>query len=235
MTSDELEILVHQYRNQMNLHNAEQMALKYFMNSIYGVFSNVFFACYDKDVAETITTQGQDMINFCADQINRYFHNFFHKDKKIHEKLGITHCKKLDDDVDVVAYIDTDSVEGSTLINCVDDKKIAIEDMFKMYCDNHPIEIDGRGNEILDNKNEYMIDLINYDHKNKSIVQSKISKLVRHKVTKDKWKIISNEGDEIITTGDHSVMIIRDGELLSIKPKDIVHGDRLVKLKKKNA
>ncbi len=110
MSTDELNKVAHQYRIQMNIHNAEQMALKYFMNSVYGAFSNQHFACFEQDVAETITRQGQHLIKFCDEQSNRYFHNYFGKDKELHKKLGITYFKPLLEDVDISSYVDTDSL-----------------------------------------------------------------------------------------------------------------------------
>ena len=36
-----------------------------------------------------------------------------------------------------------------------------------------------------------------------------------------KYKITTESGKEVIVTEDHSCMVIRDGELISIKAKDI--------------
>ena len=44
---------------------------------------------------------------------------------------------------------------------------------------------------------------------------------MRHKVNKPKYKIKTKSGKELILTGDHSVMVIRNNELVPIKTKDI--------------
>jgi DNA polymerase elongation subunit (family B) len=86
--------------------NAEQ-AIKIFINSVYGACGSPWFAFFNPDVAEAVTLQGQDLIKYSEQVVNRYFLEFWHKDKKLHEKLGITKAEKID--LPVVIYIDTDS------------------------------------------------------------------------------------------------------------------------------
>jgi DNA polymerase elongation subunit (family B) len=86
--------------------NAEQ-AIKIFINSVYGACGSPWFAFFNPDVAEAVTLQGQDLIKYSEQVINRYFLEFWHKDVKLHKKLGLTKVEKLD--LPVVIYIDTDS------------------------------------------------------------------------------------------------------------------------------
>ena len=48
-----------------------------------------------------------------------------------------------------------------------------------------------------------------------------VKRVIRHKVTKSKWEIDDEFGNTITITNDHSVMVLRDGELIEIKPYDI--------------
>jgi DNA polymerase elongation subunit (family B) len=87
-------------------YNYEQ-AVKLTLNSIYGAFGNEWFYLFNVDIAETITLQGQDAIFYTEKLINKYFHDFWHKDTEVHKELGIEikgEVKK-----PIVIYIDTDS------------------------------------------------------------------------------------------------------------------------------
>lgn len=88
-------------------YNFEQ-AVKLMLNSIYGAFGNEWFYFFNVDIAETITLQGQDAILYTEKMINRYFREYWSKDKEVHAKMGITSVKG-DAKNPVVIYIDTDS------------------------------------------------------------------------------------------------------------------------------
>ena len=85
-----------------------QMALKIFINSAYGAIGNQYFQCYNTDVAEAITAQGQDLLIYAMKSINKYFKDHWHKDTKLHSIMGITVSSQVINDVTV--YGDTDSV-----------------------------------------------------------------------------------------------------------------------------
>jgi intein/homing endonuclease len=48
-----------------------------------------------------------------------------------------------------------------------------------------------------------------------------INYIYRHKVSKEKWKITDEFGHEVFVTGDHSIMVERNGALLEVKPSEI--------------
>jgi DNA polymerase elongation subunit (family B) len=77
------------------------------MNSIYGAVGNSFFVCFNTDVAEAVTLQGQDMIKFSEKIVNRYFQEHWHLDTELHEQLGLSQVKKVHKPL--VIYSDTDS------------------------------------------------------------------------------------------------------------------------------
>ena len=104
-----------------NCYSFEQ-AIKLAINSIYGAFGSVFFHWFNLDIAETITLQGQDAIKHTIKMTEKYFKEFFHKDKALHKKLGLSEnhtvhkCTK-----PLVTYGDTDSLYlsfGEALNNC---------------------------------------------------------------------------------------------------------------------
>jgi DNA polymerase elongation subunit (family B) len=87
-------------------YNFEQ-AVKLMLNSIYGAFGNEWFYFFNVDIAETITLQGQDAILYTEKMINKYFQEYWAKDKEVHAKMGIEVTGQVKKPI--VIYIDTDS------------------------------------------------------------------------------------------------------------------------------
>ena len=85
----------------------EEQAIKLTMNSVYGAIGNQYFVCFNTDVAEAVTLQGQDLIKYSEKILHRYFHEHWHLDTELHEKLGITTVRKVSGPL--VIYGDTDS------------------------------------------------------------------------------------------------------------------------------
>lgn len=85
----------------------EEQALKLTINSIYGALGNKWFVCFNPEVAETVTLQGQNLIKFAEKVINAYFNKFWHLDKELHDKLGLTEVREVTIPVNI--YSDTDS------------------------------------------------------------------------------------------------------------------------------
>ena len=135
-----------------------QYAVKIIINQFYGAFGNPYFYFRNKDIAESITMQGRDLIKYSIDVLNNYFTNRWHLDTTLHQQLGISDKKinKIDDNV--VIYVDTDSnyvnfkilldsIEGLNLkgrpaiqfVLDVINNRIAkyLENAFKVYADQY--------------------------------------------------------------------------------------------------
>ena len=85
----------------------EEQAIKLTMNSIYGAIGNNWFVCFNPDVAESVTLQGQDLIKHSEKIVFKYFSEFWHNDTELHEKLGLSSVKKIIKPMTI--YGDTDS------------------------------------------------------------------------------------------------------------------------------
>lgn len=85
----------------------EEQAVKLTMNSIYGAIGNNWFVCFNPDVAEAVTLQGQDLIKYSEKILHKYFHDHWHLDTELHEKLGVTEVRRVTQPL--VVYGDTDS------------------------------------------------------------------------------------------------------------------------------
>lgn len=107
LSLDELQHLADQLETESAKFTAYEQAVKLTLNSIYGAFGNKWFHFFNIDIAESITIQGKNAILYSEKILNRYFNEFYHKDKELHSKLNISVTKKLEKPA--VIYIDTDS------------------------------------------------------------------------------------------------------------------------------
>ena len=226
-------------------YETKQLALKKFINSVYGATASKFF------IAESITLQGQDLNHYSENSVNDYFSGIFQNDTELHKKLGIsteaaqqvtidkgktTPMKKLDldylkGDESLTCAGDTDSVSGDTLIYVEDDSQMRIDDYFKIskFLNKDIVIKCADGSEIVPVKGCCTMAIDN----DLNCKFNSINYVMRHKVTKPKFTITAKSGKKVEVTGDHSCMVVRNGELISIKAKDINKDtDKLVTLKK---
>ena len=56
-------------------------------------------------------------------------------------------------------------------------------------------------------------------------------RIIRHKTSKQKWRLRTKSGKEIICTNDHSLMVVRNGVLIECKPCDLKSTDKFICLK----
>jgi len=107
LSAKELELKIAELTSLKNELKNEEQAVKLTMNSIYGAIGNAWFVCFNPDVAEAVTIQGQDLIKHSEKILHKYFHEFWHLDTELHEKLGLTSVRKVIKPL--VVYGDTDS------------------------------------------------------------------------------------------------------------------------------
>jgi len=69
-----------------------------------------------------------------------------------------------------------------------------------------------------------------YNHHQQLAYYSGFNYIYRHKVSKEKWQITDVDDNTIVVTGDHSVMIVRDGALVEICARDMTIDDTLITL-----
>lgn len=107
-TPEEIKAEIDRMKQLSNEWKNEEQAIKILINSMYGALGNKWLVCFNPDVAEAVTLQGQNLIKHAEKVINHYFRNVWHKDKELHEKLGIT-GEVLEVKNPVTVYGDTDS------------------------------------------------------------------------------------------------------------------------------
>ena len=106
-SEDEINAEIRKLRKMSDDLKNEELGIKLTLNSIYGALGNQYFACFNTEVAESVTLQGQDLIKFAEKIINKYFHEHWHIDSELHEKIGVRNVRPVT--AEMVIYVDTDS------------------------------------------------------------------------------------------------------------------------------
>ena len=227
LSLEELEKLLVEYQKKSSDFHNEEQGVKLTLNSIYGALGNKWFSLANIDVAESVTLQGQDIWKFAEKIINRYFNELWHLDTEVHEKMGIKNVRPLN--LDFIIYGDTDSSHKSTLICTKYDKiceKVRFDELFSKFSKKNPIYLDDRGNQIIE-----PFGLSAGNSKDGNFIFSPVKKIIRHRVRKAKWKIVTNTGKEVIVTNDHSVTVFRNGEKIHIKPCEMnINTDKVLEV-----
>lgn len=119
-------------------------------------------------------------------------------------------------------YGDTDSVEKNSII-VTDKKESSIEEFYNRNIKN------GSAGDTLAGHNSVKTDekVLNWTKENQ-LYYAPVKRIIRHKVSKPKWKLKTKSGKEIIVTNDHSMIVFRNGEKLEVKPSDIKKTDKIL-------
>lgn len=214
--------LAEQYKNEYAANQLEetkfladmyeiyQNSLKIMINSAYGSLSmeiNAF--SHGKGYSNAVTTGGRLSNRWCNYCINEGINNIS-KEYKNTSTLPYT------------SQADTDSVEGNTIIS-VNNEDMSIAEFFNSV--SSP-EIVSENGTIVKNVTDKITPSVNAELQ---LGYNKITQVIKHKVKKKMFKV--TVGDEsVVITEDHSIMIVRNGLLISAKAQDIRDGDKIVKI-----
>lgn len=169
---------------------------------MYGALLNKYCRFYDKRIGQSTTLTGRSITRHMSSHINEQICGTY------------THLG------DSIIY--GDSVEGDTIINTTMGD-MTIEQAFSMG--NKFWNQESHGKEYSHNDN---MKVKTFDPDKDETYYGDINYIYRHKTSKPRWKIVDSDGNEVIVTGDHSVMIERDNTIVKVKPSDIQEGDVLV-------
>lgn len=163
----------------------QQNTRKINLNSCYGAFGNQFFRFFDVRQAEAVTTTGQMIIRYVANQVNAYLNNEFGN--------GTT---------DYVIASDTDSVVGDSIIT-VNNKPITIAEYFDTVSGPY-LRNDAFNKQWVKrvDTNDQTSTLNCIDG---SLVERPIKYVMKHTVKKKLYRITTPNG-AVVVTADHSLM-----------------------------
>jgi hypothetical protein len=128
----------------------------------------------------------------------------------------------------ITKYGDTDSLVGDTIIQ-TNLGSLPIETLYENFKNSKKLYT-FKGHEIIDVEHK-RIKVPTYNSDKKTAVWGNVKNLIRHKVSKKKYKIVVG-GNEVIMTEDHGCMVLREGKLIRISPADInIKTDKMVILR----
>lgn len=207
----------------VDYYNALQLALKLVLNGSYGALATSYFILFNNKVAGSVTAQGRNLTKTMNDVNERYWYQMWHEDYDLHQKLGIKNVKKIEKgkkENEVSIYADTDSVSADTKI-ITSSGTFNISDWY-----NNNIENGSAGETIKGHESVLTNDkVLNW---NNELYMAPVKRIIRHKVTKPKWKLKTKSGKEVIVTNDHSMIVFRDGVKLEVKPSEILKTDKIL-------
>ena len=199
--------------------------MKLILNGSYGAFATQYFILFNQHVAGTITAQGRDLTKTMNRVNEQYWYKQWHLDFELHQKLGVKNVTQITKDEPVSIYADTDSCHKDSLIR-TDSGNFTIENWYNRNIKNGSGGETNKGHEsvITDDK------ILNFSE-NKNLYYAPVKRIIRHKVSKEKWKLKTKSGKEIIVTNDHSMIVFRNGEKMEVKPSEIIESDKILVLK----
>jgi len=177
--------------------------------SVYGVLGLSSFRFYDVDNAQAVTDTGRSLIQFTQKMGDKYYNQILGTDA--------SHC----------IYMDTDSTPGDTEIE-TNLGRMPIRDLF-----DHLQQQDGV-RQFKDPQGRLFVfsdgSITTPTYTTNSLFESDITYIERHSVPeKDQYKITTENGESVVVTEDHSIMVeTTDGELVKKKPTSLQHDDVIV-------
>jgi hypothetical protein len=177
-------------------------------------------------VAGTITAQGRDLTK-TMDKVNEdYWYNQWHLDFILHRQMHIRDVTQVAKNEPVSIYADTDSCSYDSIIR-TDNGILTIEDWYNKNLVNGSAGETIKGHESVITTDK----VLNWSSKN-DLYYAPVKRIIRHKVSKAKWKLKTKSGKEIIVTNDHSMIVFRDGIQIEVKPSEITKSDKILSIRK---
>lgn len=229
LSPQECERVINHCEKKQAYWDANQMALKISMNSLYGALSNKYFVLFNRDIAASITGNGRAYIRGMSIHVNKKLNSLLKRDESNFE--------------DFCTYNDTDSVVGDTVIETENFGKIAIEDYFDK-AKGEIIYRPEKGDFIkkvapcnqIEMKKDAEWGIYENDRTDSlsmglgRVRKNRVMHIMKHQVKKKMYKI-RVKGKFVTVTEDHSVIIRRDGKQLDVKPADMKKGDECIIIK----
>jgi len=205
--------------------------LKLVLNGSYGAFATSYFILFNNYVAGTITAQGRTLTQTMHKVNEDYWYNQWHLDTELHEKMNLKNVTEIPRPINSVSggeevsiYADTDSCFSGSIIqteNC----RLSIEEWYDNNIKNGSAgeTIKGHESVLTDDK------ILNYSDDG-NLYYAPVKRIIRHKVSKSKWRLKTKSGKEVIVTNDHSMIVFRDGIKIEAKPSEILKSDKILSI-----
>ena len=225
MSLDELKAFKTEVIQKRQEYALLQNSQKVLANAAYGSCASPAFYFYNCKLAADITGECRELTKTMWHNLEEFFHETIWERKDLWEQFDFELDESKHDwyrTQPISVYSDTDSIEGNSLLLTKENnknisKKISIADLFKQSLDKFGLHtLTENGQEIV--KSDKLV--LNWT-KDKQLNYCPIKWVMRHKVNKECFKIKTKSGKEIIVTEDHSCVVFRNNEQITIKAKDI--------------
>jgi hypothetical protein len=194
---------IDQAKNTIAFWDKKQIVTKLNLNSAYGAILNPGCRFNDKRIGQSTTLTGRTISKHMNAYVNQCITGAY-------DHVG-----------DAVIYADTDSVDGSSVVNTSVGNK-TIQELFhsgtkfwkdgdKEYSVNFDIQV-----VIYDNKVEGPVVLGNYNY------------VYRHKTKKRRFKVTDTVGNQLMVTEDHAMIVLEHGKLIEKSPAELCLGQQLL-------
>ena len=205
-------------------------SIKQLGNAAYGACANPGFYFFNQSLAGDITGECRALTKFMVDKGEDFFHDEIWNRKDLWEKYDIDLDESKHNwlkDRPIWIYSDTDSIDKNSLLLTKENnqiKKLTIEELYKRYGDPKLIR-DSKNFKI--SKDNILV--ANYIDNEIKFVP--IKWIMGHRVNKPKWILKTKSGKEIKVTDDHSLIVFRDGQKISIKASEInINTDKILSI-----
>ncbi len=88
-SKEELHTAIEKMSDLSGYYETKQLAIKTFINSVYGATASKYFVGYNVNVAESITLQGQDLNHYSENCVNKYFRGIFQSDAEYNKIIYV--------------------------------------------------------------------------------------------------------------------------------------------------
>lgn len=237
MSLEELKLFREEIENLREEYSLIELGAKTLSNSLYGASANKWFYFYNLALAGDITAECRQLTKTMWNRLEDFFQNEIWDREDLFEKFNFKLDKKqqkyLSDSL-ASSYADTDSSFKNSLLKIkLNDKNfkndLTIEDFYNLCEQNFGIFKTTKSGQEMVNGGDTKV--LNWT-KDNGLHYVPVKYVMRHKVRKPRYKIRTKSGKEIIVTGDHSCIVFRNGEQLTIKAKDInVKTDKVLTIK----
>lgn len=224
------EDIVHRRQEYALLENGT----KVLANAAYGACASPYFYFFNASLAADITGECRELTKTMWRNLEEFFHETIWERKDLQEQFGFELDESKHDwyrEQKVSVYADTDSVDRNSKLTLLIDNQIvrmSISDLFDY------LNSDSRKTITNENGSEFAytdkIKVLNYKDGELDFVP--IKWVMKHRVTKPKFKIKTKSGKEIIVTNDHSCIVFRNGKQIEVKASEInIKTDKILSIK----
>lgn len=220
-----------------------EQAYKVLSNGAYGASANAKgFYFYNLSVAGDITGECRALTKYFWTHLEEFFHETIWERKDLWEQFGFEldeSKRELCRSLPVSCYSDTDSVTGDSIIYIKEGSDNDLDNLPHSISFNSFYELlkDKYKCEEYENENGQMMIAVpdNIKVLNVSYYNSKefkfvpIRYLMRHKVSKPIYTIVTESGKSVRVTADHSCIVVRNGKQITVDTSEIdIENDKII-------